>query len=190
MPKIITEEVWNSGDFKITLNQATGVIIMTNKRTGESINVGKSVINKDVTKKSTLTPGLPYLIAIVIMIMLGVLGVILIAALRPEDDIVVVGGLVFGFVTPATVSILTFIKAEEAKFESEAAKAQAQETHALVNSRMEQAIKDAARAAYGDGVKDGRESANQRTDDLHTKKIDEQSKQSGVLPVVINKETE
>jgi len=97
----------------------------------------------------------PYLIAVVIMILLGVAGVAVISALRPWDDVLVVGAMVFGFITPTTLSLLSFMKA--------------QETHLSVNSRLEEFMRNAAEAAHGVGVEEGRVKANARTDALAAK---------------------
>jgi hypothetical protein len=98
----------------------------------------------------------PYLIAIVLMILVGIAGVAAIVALRPDADILVVGAMVFGFITPTTLSLLSFMKA--------------QETHLSVNSRLDGFIRNAEAAARGEGREEGRLKANNRTDALAGKK--------------------
>lgn len=67
---------------------------------------------------------IPYLISIVIMTMLGVASVIIIFILRPNQDNAPLYGAIASFVGPTTVALLAFLKT--------------QETHLLVNSRMDE----------------------------------------------------
>jgi hypothetical protein len=94
----------------------------------------------------------PYIIAVIVMALFGVAGVTVIGALRPEDDIVIIGAMVFGFITPTTLSLLSFMKS--------------QETHLSVNSRLDQFMENARVAAHGVGLEEGRAEANRRTDEL------------------------
>lgn len=90
------------------------------------------------------------------MMTLGVIGAVSVAILRPaQDNTLLIGGL-FGFLTPTTVSILAFMKA--------------QETHVAVNSRLDQWLSSATDAAHMKGINEGRQEgrsdADTRTDTL------------------------
>jgi Mn2+/Fe2+ NRAMP family transporter len=109
-------------------------------------------------KKQLASPpnNTPYILAVVVMVIAAIAGIAVILVLRPDSDPLVVSGVIAGIFTPTALSLMSFLKA--------------QETHVLVNSRMSEAITDAAKAAYGEGMKAGRESANERTDMLAGKK--------------------
>lgn len=103
-----------------------------------------------------------YLIAIVSSLILGIGGVAVILAIRPDFDILVVGGIIFAFLTPTTTSILALMKTAETN-------AQARETHLSVNSRLDSFIKQAQLSARAEGVAEGQSAANARTDALERK---------------------
>jgi hypothetical protein len=109
-------------------------------------------------KPSVVHPAnnIPYLIAVVVMMLIAILGVSAIAIFRPDTDVLVVFGVVFGFLTPTTLSLLALMKS--------------QETHLSVNSRLDEFMRNAEEAAEGRGMKKGREAANERTDMLAKKK--------------------
>lgn len=109
----------------------------------------KSVDDDDNTGK--------YLIAVVSALVIGIGGLILILWIRPEYDPVLVAGLIFAFLTPTTTSLLSFMKAGEAKV-------QAKETYHQVNSRLDAFIAQAAISARAEGVIEGQNQANERTD--------------------------
>lgn len=100
-----------------------------------------------------------YLTAVIISLVVGVGGLSLILFIRPDYDPVLVAGIIFAFLTPTTTSLLSLMKAEEAK-------EQAKETHLSVNSRLDKFIEQAAVAARAEGMDMGRKAANERTDAL------------------------
>lgn len=104
-----------------------------------------------------------YLTAIIISLVVGVGGLSLILFIRPEYDPILVAGIIFAFLTPTTTSLLSFMKAEEAK-------EQARETHLSVNSRLDTLLEQAAVAARAEGMDAGRRAANERTDELDRNK--------------------
>lgn len=102
----------------------------------------------------------PYIIAVVAMMTLGVIGVVAIVVFRPTatDNMLVITALV-GFLTPTTVSLLAFMKA--------------QETHMAVNSRLDAWLAAATESAHAKGMDEGRKegqiAADARTDTLADK---------------------
>jgi hypothetical protein len=91
---------------------------------------------------------------------------------RPDADIALVLTVSFGFASMIITNIFATMKSQEASTQAQAANSQAQETHVLVNSRMSEAVSDAARAAYSEGLEAGRKLANERNDMLNDKKQD------------------
>lgn len=92
-------------------------------------------------EKKSVVPApnnVPYLVAIVTMAIVAIAGSVLISYLRPDSDIVVVFGLIAGFMAPTTLSLLAFMKA--------------QETHLSVNSRLDQFIENAKASSRAEGV--------------------------------------
>jgi hypothetical protein len=104
-----------------------------------------------------------YFLYVVVFALVGMVTAGSIIVLRPDSDPVVVIGVVGGLVTSITFALLGFLKADESH-------AQSKETYHLVNSRMELAMKDAVKSAYGLGLEEGRKRANTRTDNLEKKK--------------------
>lgn len=100
------------------------------------------------------------IISIVTIVAFGISAIVLILVLRPDSDPLVVVGAVGGLVTSVLFSVLAYLKGAE--------------THDLVNSRMSIAIEDAVKAALGEGRKQGRREAENRTDKLA--KIDKAAK--------------
>lgn len=90
--------------------------------------------------------------AIVAVLLIGVTGVVTITILRPDLDPLAVSAVIFGFLTPTTLSLMSYLKA--------------QETHLAVNSRLDQFIINAAKAAEAVGKEVGRKESEARTDDL------------------------
>ncbi len=85
-------------------------------------------------KSSTI----PYIAAVVIMVLLGVVAVLVITALRPKEDNALLITTVLGFIAPTLAAIFAFMKS--------------QETHSEVNGRL-QAMVDAAREiGYAEGM--------------------------------------
>jgi hypothetical protein len=97
---------------------------------------------------------LPYVVAVVIMMGFGVVGVVAITVLRPTQDNTIIITTLLGFLAPTTLSLLAFMKA--------------QETHLSVNSRLDDFMRTATYAAHAKGLMEGRgegrDSADQRTD--------------------------
>ncbi|RPI95517.1 MAG: APC family permease [Chloroflexi bacterium] len=108
----------------------------------------------------------PYLVAVLISLVIGIGGVVALVSLRPDFDVLVVSGVVFAFLTPTTTSILSLMKSQETN-------RQARETHLSVNSRLDAFIKSASDAARAEGLQEGRDKANARTDALAGKYTEE-----------------
>jgi len=70
------------------------------------------------------TSNIPYLIAVVIMTTLGVVSTITVLLVRPEADNAALFAAIAGFIAPTTMALLAFMKT--------------QETHVLVNGRMDE----------------------------------------------------
>lgn len=98
----------------------------------------------------------PYLVAVCVMLALGIVAVVAVTIIRPTEDNSSLYVLIFSSIGPTTLALLAFMKA--------------QETHLSVNSRLEQFIRNADRAARSEGElagrAAGREAADQRTDIL------------------------
>jgi len=98
-----------------------------------------------------------YVIAVVVMMMIGVIAVTVLVVMRPDNkENLIVIGLILGFLAPTTLSLLALMKS--------------QETHLSVNSRLDAFMNNAKLAAYAKGVTEGRSegriSADNRTDTL------------------------
>lgn len=92
-------------------------------------------------KKNKRSNNAQYIGAVVAMMAFGIIGSVLITALRPQEDNIVVIAAMLGFLAPTTFSILAFMKA--------------QETHLSVNSRLDGFIENAERAAGAEGRMQG-----------------------------------
>lgn len=84
---------------------------------------------------------LQYVVAIVVMFIIGSVFCVLLLKLRPLMDPVVVISVVFSLITPTTLSLMGFLKA--------------QETHASVNGRLDNFMINARAAAHAVGVVEG-----------------------------------
>lgn len=82
-----------------------------------------------------------YVIAVLLMMMLGVSAIVLITILHDGDNTGVITTII-GFLGPTTLSLLTFMKS--------------QETHLSVNSRLDQFMTQAQIAARAQGIAEGR----------------------------------
>lgn len=91
-----------------------------------------------------------YVVAVLIMSAFGVAAVVSITVLRPSQDNTVLIASVFGFLLPTTMALLAFLKT--------------QETHLMVNSRLEDFIKEAKAASRAEGVTEGMHVAEGRSD--------------------------
>jgi len=67
---------------------------------------------------------IPYLIAVVVMTTLGVVSTVTVLILRPMADNAALFAAIAGFIAPTTMALLAFMKT--------------QETHVLVNGRMDE----------------------------------------------------
>lgn len=85
----------------------------------------------------------PYVVAVFVMLFLGFLLSFIVVLFGPSQDRTALIVAVFGFLTPTTLSLLTFMKS--------------QETHLSVNSRLDGFIKNAEEAARAKGNVEGRE---------------------------------
>jgi len=86
-----------------------------------------------------------YIVAVVAMGLFGVAGAVLITVLRPGADNSSTIIMIFGFLAPTTLSLLSFMKS--------------QETHLSVNSRLDGFMRNASLAARAQGREEGRTSA-------------------------------
>lgn len=93
---------------------------------------------------------LQYVVAVVVMSGLGIVSVLAITLMKPEQDNTVIIASVFGFLLPTTMALLAFMKS--------------QETHLSVNSRLEAFINEARELARAEGMVAGREAAERRED--------------------------
>lgn len=111
---------------------------------------------KDALRQTSITP---YLVAIVVMAAITIVPIVAIAIARPGADNSSLYVMIIGFSTSTTAAILALMKS--------------QETHLSVNSRLEQFIRNADRAARSEGElvgrAAGRASAEARTDVLSDK---------------------
>lgn len=94
----------------------------------------------------------PYFLIVGGMAVAGVIAVVLVSVFRPEQDNTALIATIVGLLLPTTASILAFLKA--------------QETHLSVNSRLDSFIEGAEAVAKAQGVKQGRDEANARTDKI------------------------
>lgn len=101
-----------------------------------------------VEKKSTS----PFA-AIVSVLLIGVAGVVLVTILRPDLDPLAISAVIFGFLTPTTLSLMSYLKS--------------QETHLAVNSRLDEFIRNASAAAKAVGQEAGRKESEARADELN-----------------------
>jgi len=115
--------------------------------------------NEEIKNALPTPSNTPYLIAVVIMIAIAIGSITAIAVGRPGLDNSNLYGLILGSIGPTTLALLAFMKS--------------QETHLSVNSRLEQFIRNADRAARSEGELAGRAAgmaaADKRTDDLNVK---------------------
>lgn len=98
---------------------------------------------------------IPYVMAVITMIVVALILIGVISVARPDQDIIVLITTVFAVLAPTTLSLLTFMKA--------------QETHLSVNSRLDEFMVNAKTASHAEGVIEGRDAANKRTDELSGK---------------------
>lgn len=95
----------------------------------------------------------PYLLVSGGMAVVGVIAIVVITSLRPDQDNAVLIATILGLLASTTASILAFQKA--------------QQTHLSVNSRLSAFLVAAKAQAKAEGVKEGGRAANERTDKLN-----------------------
>lgn len=83
----------------------------------------------------------PYLIAVVVMVMIGVIAVLAIVLLRADKDNTQLIATIVGMIVPTTAAILALMKS--------------QETHLTVNSQLDQWKRDFAALQRAEGEKEG-----------------------------------
>lgn len=110
-------------------------------------------------EKPAAPSNVPYLATIIIMVAVGILGVLGFLSIRPDENILVVAGIMFAIITPVTTSIMTFM--------------QSRDTHKAVNSRLDAVIEHAAASARAEGMEAGQDKANLRTDELKAARVAE-----------------
>lgn len=98
----------------------------------------------------------PYLLVSGGMAIVGVVAIVVITSLRPDQDNAVLIATILGLLASTTASILAFQKASS--------------THIAVNSRLSEFIVAARAQAKAEGVKEGGKQANERTDVLSKRK--------------------
>jgi hypothetical protein len=136
--------VWDTQKFRAMMKDAAAMVMAEEQANKRS--------NPPQTSNTV------YLVSIVVMVLIGILGIAAIVSLRPDTDFLIVSAAVFGFITPTTLALMTFLKAQEASN-------QAKETHLAVNSRLDAFIKQSSAAARSEGRDEGRLLANQRNDE-------------------------
>jgi hypothetical protein len=82
-----------------------------------------------------------YVISLVVMVFIGISAIVMVEVLRPNQDNMVLHGLILGFLTPTTMSLLSLLKANE--------------THTIVNSRMTALLEMTQKAAFARGQLEG-----------------------------------
>lgn len=98
----------------------------------------------DPTQEPTIVQppsNLPYVVAAVVMSLIGATFVVGITYLRPTQDNAVLIATVLGFLAPTTMGLMAFMKS--------------QETHLSVNSRLDAFIRNARIAAHAIGRAEG-----------------------------------
>jgi len=114
----------------------------------------------------TPSNNVPYIVAVVVMMALGVGAVVAVTVDRPSADNTLLIASILGFLAPTTLSLLAFMKA--------------QETHLSVNSRLDEFMVNAKLAARAEGVAEGRTqgriSADERTDTLAQSKESQEAR--------------
>jgi uncharacterized membrane protein YgaE (UPF0421/DUF939 family) len=91
------------------------------------------------------TNSLQYVVAVLVMSMLGVIAVVAVTIIRPDKDNTTLIAAMIGFLTPTTMALLAFMKS--------------QETHKAVNGRLDAFIKAATDLARSQGVDDEKKRA-------------------------------
>lgn len=117
----------------------------------------------------------PYLIAVVVMVLIGVIAIMLIVLLRPNSDNTQLIATMVSMVVPTTAAILALMKS--------------QETHLTVNSQLAQWKLDFANLQRAEGEKQGIAGEQARVAEL--KKTAAAERPASIIPtpvVVANQE--
>lgn len=133
--------------------EAPAVVILP-KAVDQAPSTAESTISQSPQKPAS---NVPYIVAVITIATLVMFAIVLISIFRKEDNTILIATII-GFATPTTLSLLSFMKA--------------QETHLSVNSRLDSFITAAEVAAKSSGLIEGnlqgRKEANKRSDDLKT----------------------
>lgn len=89
-----------------------------------------------------LEHNLAYVVAVVVMMLIGVAAVTAVTIFRPGADNAGAIATIVGFIAPTTLSLLAFMKS--------------QETHLSVNSRLDGMLAEARASARAEGREEGR----------------------------------
>jgi len=103
----------------------------------------------DPLKKAS---NVPYLIAVVVMVMIGVIAILTIVLMRPTADNTQLIATLVGMIVPTTAAILALMKS--------------QETHLTVNSQLAQWKLDFAALQRSEGAREGIASEQERVAEL------------------------
>lgn len=98
-----------------------------------------------------------YIVATVIMSFLTIVAIITVLYLRPGEDNTILIGVIIGFNTTTTGSLLAFMKS--------------QETHLSVNSRLDAFIEQSGKVQRAEGKVEGRKDAEEREDELKVAEV-------------------
>ena len=116
------------------------------------------MIDDDNTPKTMIrtASNTPYILAVVIMMILGVGGIMVLTVIRPNADNTMLIATMLGFLAPTTLSLLAFMKA--------------QETHLSVNSRLDAFMEQARATGHAAGITDERARADRKASTTRTGK--------------------
>lgn len=92
---------------------------------------------------------------VILIAVATIISVSLVAIFREGDNTAIITAII-GLAVPTIASVMAYLKT--------------QETHAIVNSKLDEVVKTATFAAHAEGVEEGRDEANKRTDILDAKK--------------------
>lgn len=104
-----------------------------------------------------------YVLAVIVMALIGVAGIVVIGMIRPDDDLLVISGIVIAILSPTTTGLLSFMKGTENSQQNK-------QTHDMVNSRLTEFIEAQTQLAEARGEKIGRQKAEDRADEKRMKK--------------------
>jgi hypothetical protein len=150
-PKVLEKIVADTDELDANKNY---VVLSTGK--WKTIEEGFKKLAAPVAADKPAAPtNIPYLVTIVIMVAIGIAGVIGFLSIRPEENILVVTGIMFAIITPITTSIMAFM--------------QSRDTNRAVNHRLDAFIESEGKVSYAEGKDRGRHDAEDRADVLAKK---------------------